>query len=271
MLRSEGVHCLQCLWTSALDIQCLNCHKNSQKIQCKLFALRNAADATHGRRIPNQRRMPADCHMVYAVVQVVENQVQTVFARAVYTMATSDAERIGVNAAANVTPSGGASESALAQHCSSLHSALQMLSERVQIIHAFCKEMQDGNAPIDHQVCCLVACWPACSDAVQLPNQVLFVCSHSATLWCSSSGAHASERWTHQNVVHCRAHITLLGTARLAMGIACDCCAILATVAAMTVLVLIRFPLLACSAQNVLQNNEVEPLSCVYRVHRACS
>lgn len=89
-----------------------------------------------------------------AVVHVMDGVPQTVFAKAAYTMATSDAERIGVNAAANVTPSGGTSESALSQHCSSLHSALQMLSERVQIIHAFCLEMQEGRVPVDHQVCC---------------------------------------------------------------------------------------------------------------------
>ena len=77
---------------------------------------------------------------------------QTVFAKAAYSMATSDAERIGVNAAANITPSGAATESALSQHCSSLHSALQMLSERVQIIHAFCLQMQNGQVPVDHQV-----------------------------------------------------------------------------------------------------------------------
>jgi Maintenance of mitochondrial structure and function len=87
-----------------------------------------------------------------AVVHVVEGVPQTVFAKAAYNMATSDAERIGVNAAANVIPSGAATESALSQHCSSLHSALQMLSERVQIIHAFCLEMQEGKVPVDHQV-----------------------------------------------------------------------------------------------------------------------
>ena len=89
-----------------------------------------------------------------AVVHVMDGVPQTVFAKAAYTMATSDAERIGVNAAANVTPSGGASESALSQHCSSLRSALQMLSERVQILHAFCLEIQEGKTPVDHQVRC---------------------------------------------------------------------------------------------------------------------
>ena len=93
------------------------------------------------------------------MVHVVDGVPQTVFAKAAYTMATSDAERIGVNAAANVTPSGGASESALSQHCSSLRSALQMLSERVQIIHAFCLEMQQGKTPVDHQVRRSKACW----------------------------------------------------------------------------------------------------------------
>lgn len=67
-------------------------------------------------------------------------------------MATSDAERIAVNAAASSVPSGGGKDSALSQHYNSLHSALAMLSERTQVILEYCQEMEAGKTPLNHEV-----------------------------------------------------------------------------------------------------------------------
>lgn len=78
---------------------------------------------------------------------------QTLFAKVAFAMATSDAERIAVNAAASSVPSGGGNDSALTQHYTSLHSALAMLAERTQIILEYCRDMEAGNVPVNHEVC----------------------------------------------------------------------------------------------------------------------
>jgi hypothetical protein len=87
-----------------------------------------------------------------AAVHVVGRSTKNLLAKAPYTMATSDAERIGVNAAASIAPGGAVGSSGLAHQYTSLHSALKMLSERVQIIHKFCQDMQASSVPLNHQV-----------------------------------------------------------------------------------------------------------------------
>lgn len=77
---------------------------------------------------------------------------RTLFTRVSCAMATSDAERIAVNAAASSVPSGGGKDSALSQHYNSLHSALMMLSERTQVILEYCQEMEAGKTPLNHEV-----------------------------------------------------------------------------------------------------------------------
>lgn len=89
----------------------------------------------------------------HAAVHVMDGVPQTLFAKVAFVMATSDAERIAVNAAASSVPSGGGNDSALTQHYTSLHSALAMLSERTQMILEYCKDMEAGNTPVNHQVC----------------------------------------------------------------------------------------------------------------------
>ena len=78
---------------------------------------------------------------------------QLQFVRAAFAMETGDAERIGVATVAHILPSGaGGADSALAQHYSGLHAALEMLEGRVQTVVAHVIEMAAGRVPLDHGV-----------------------------------------------------------------------------------------------------------------------
>ena len=83
-------------------------------------------------------------------------------------MASSDAERIGVNSAAEVTSGAVGENSALARHYSGLHGSLVMLAERVEALHGLLEQMQSGTTPVNHQVRCLPDMRSAqlCSGAV---------------------------------------------------------------------------------------------------------
>ena len=83
----------------------------------------------------------------------------------------ADAERIGVNSAAEVASGQAGENSALARHYAGLHGSLAMLKERLELLVQALQRMQDGAAPVNHQVC-----FNACCD----------------TLQCSTSSAHAA-------------------------------------------------------------------------------
>ena len=95
--------------------------------------------------------------MPLAAVHLVEGRPETLFVRAAHVMAASEAERIGVNAAAEVVVGAAlGGNSALAQHYTGLHSALKMLEERLEVLRAYVVRVQAGEAPKNHQVRVLV-------------------------------------------------------------------------------------------------------------------
>jgi hypothetical protein len=68
-------------------------------------------------------------------------------------MAASDAERIAVNAAAQVVAGKPVGEnSALAQHYGGLRSALNMLTERLEVLLDYLSKVQSGELPTNQQV-----------------------------------------------------------------------------------------------------------------------
>lgn len=88
-----------------------------------------------------------------AGVHVVAGVPQTQFARVEYTIATSDAERIGLNTAAEVTSGAVGDNAALAQHYKGVHGGLSMLADRIKLLLTYLDEMRVGTVPVNHQVC----------------------------------------------------------------------------------------------------------------------
>ena len=102
-----------------------------------------------------------------------DGQPQAQFVRVDFVMATSDAERIGINSAAEVTTGAVGENAALARHYTGIHGALKMLADRLGLLLMHLEQMQKGAIPMNHQVCgtrcssvcCTCAC---CTQPLQL-------------------------------------------------------------------------------------------------------
>jgi len=85
-------------------------------------------------------------------LHVVQDQPTLLFVKVPYRIQTGEAERIGVDHVARVTPAGGAEGSALTAHLVSLHNAIKMLNVRVKTLHSFLGAINDGSIPPDHGI-----------------------------------------------------------------------------------------------------------------------
>jgi len=85
-------------------------------------------------------------------IHVVQDQPTMLFVKVPYRLQTGEAERIGVDHVARVTPTGGAEGSQLTTHLMGLHNAVKMLNARVKTLHAFCTATNEGKIAPDHGI-----------------------------------------------------------------------------------------------------------------------
>jgi len=85
-------------------------------------------------------------------LHVIQDQPTMLFVKVPYRIQTGEAERIGVDHVARVTPSGGAEGSQLTTHLMGLHNAVKMLNGRVKGLHAFLAAIEAGKIPPDHGI-----------------------------------------------------------------------------------------------------------------------
>ena len=72
-----------------------------------------------------------------------------------YTLATEEAERIGVDHIARVTTTEQCANSTVSQHLSAQHSSIKMLHSRVTVILQYIKAMQQGkHSRVTVSACC---------------------------------------------------------------------------------------------------------------------
>uniref|UniRef100_A0A669BYG2 COP9 signalosome complex subunit 6 n=1 Tax=Oreochromis niloticus TaxID=8128 RepID=A0A669BYG2_ORENI len=74
------------------------------------------------------------------------------FAELTYTLATEEAERIGVDHVARMTATGTGENSTVAEHLIAQHSAIKMLHSRVKIILEYVKAVEAGEVPFNHEI-----------------------------------------------------------------------------------------------------------------------
>lgn len=67
------------------------------------------------------------------------------FAELTYTLATEEAERIGVDHVARMTATGSGENSTVAEHLIAQHSAIKMLHSRVKLILEYVKASEAGR------------------------------------------------------------------------------------------------------------------------------
>lgn len=85
-------------------------------------------------------------------LHVIEDKPTMLFVKVPYRIQTGEAERIGVDYVAKVTPAGGSEDSQLTSHLLGLHNAIKMLNIRVKILHQFLDATKRGAIPFDHNI-----------------------------------------------------------------------------------------------------------------------
>ncbi|XP_071656358.1 COP9 signalosome complex subunit 6 isoform X3 [Patagioenas fasciata] len=123
---------------------------------------------------------PSDIHVHKQVCEIIESPLflklnpmtkhtdaTMLFAELPYTLATEEAERIGVDHVARMTATGGGENSTVAEHLIAQHSAIKMLHSRVRLILEYVRAAEAGEVPFNHEIlreaCALCHCLPVLS------------------------------------------------------------------------------------------------------------
>lgn len=69
-----------------------------------------------------------------------------------YTLATEEAERIGVDHVARMSSTDSGESSLVAEHLTAQHSAIKMLHSRVKLVSEYMKAVQSGELPMNHEI-----------------------------------------------------------------------------------------------------------------------
>lgn len=69
-----------------------------------------------------------------------------------YTLATEEAERIGVDHVARMSSNDAGESSLVAEHLTAQHSAIKMLYSRVRLVLEYMKDVQTEQLPRNHEI-----------------------------------------------------------------------------------------------------------------------
>lgn len=87
-----------------------------------------------------------------SVIDLVGGEATMLFVSLSYTLATEEAERIGVDHVARMSSTDSGESSLVAEHLTAQHSAIKMLHSRVKLVLEYMKAVQSGQLPINHEV-----------------------------------------------------------------------------------------------------------------------
>ncbi|KAF4015905.1 hypothetical protein G4228_007207 [Cervus hanglu yarkandensis] len=90
--------------------------------------------------------------MGFLLLTLCAPQATMLFAELTYTLATEEAERIGVDHVARMTATGSGENSTVAEHLIAQHSAIKMLHSRVKLILEYVKASEAGEVPFNHEI-----------------------------------------------------------------------------------------------------------------------
>uniref|UniRef100_A0A8C7DMN1 COP9 signalosome complex subunit 6 n=1 Tax=Oncorhynchus kisutch TaxID=8019 RepID=A0A8C7DMN1_ONCKI len=95
-------------------------------------------------------RLPVNVYE--SVIDIINGEATMLFAELGYTLATEEAERIGVDHVARMTATGTGENSTVAEHLIAQHSAIKMLHSRVKVILEYVKAVEAGEVPLNHEI-----------------------------------------------------------------------------------------------------------------------
>lgn len=85
--------------------------------------------------------------MYESVIDLLNGEATMLFVQLHYTLATEEAERIGVDHVARVSTNEAGESSLVAEHLTAQHSAIKMLHSRVKLVLEYVKAVQEGKLP----------------------------------------------------------------------------------------------------------------------------
>lgn len=87
-----------------------------------------------------------------SVIDLINGEATMLFVELKYTLATEEAERIGVNHIARMSSADDSGSSRVAEHLLAQHSAIKMLHSRVGLILDYIKATESGQIPKNHDI-----------------------------------------------------------------------------------------------------------------------
>jgi len=88
-----------------------------------------------------------------SVVDMINTRPRTLFVKLPYTLATEEAERIGLDHVARLAgDTGGGAGSRAGDHLAAQHSAVKMLASRVKLVLQYCRAVERGELEHNHEI-----------------------------------------------------------------------------------------------------------------------
>ncbi|KAF7268401.1 COP9 signalosome subunit 6 [Rhynchophorus ferrugineus] len=87
-----------------------------------------------------------------SVIDLVNGEATVLFVSLTYTLATEEAERIGVDHVARMSSTDSGESSLVAEHLTAQHSAIKMLHSRVRLVLQYMKAVQNGDLPRNNEI-----------------------------------------------------------------------------------------------------------------------
>ncbi|KAK3920454.1 COP9 signalosome complex subunit 6 [Frankliniella fusca] len=101
---------------------------------------------------PNSRQSDLPVTLFESVIDLVAGEATMLFVQIPYTLATEEAERIGVDHVARMSSNETGESSLVAEHLSAQHSAIKMLHSRVRLVLQYVKAVESGQLPVNHEI-----------------------------------------------------------------------------------------------------------------------
>jgi len=87
-----------------------------------------------------------------SVTELVNNEPTMLFVEVPYTLATEEAERIGVDHVARVASNETGESSLVAEHLTAQYNAIKMLHTRVKMVLDYVKAVKEKELPLNHEI-----------------------------------------------------------------------------------------------------------------------
>jgi COP9 signalosome complex subunit 6 len=87
-----------------------------------------------------------------SIIEVVNQDIKILFIELEYTLATDEAERIGVDHIAKHSSGDAQVQSFVAEHLNAQYSAISLLNNRIRVIHEYIRAVKEGKLPKNSEI-----------------------------------------------------------------------------------------------------------------------